>query len=53
MTDASALDLEGRVAIVTGGARGIGRAISARFLEQGARVVIADRDLATAEATAA
>ena len=46
-------DLAGRVAVVTGGARGIGRAISTRFLEQGATVVIADRDLAPAEATAA
>jgi NAD(P)-dependent dehydrogenase (short-subunit alcohol dehydrogenase family) len=52
VTDASARDLEGRVAIVTGGARGIGRAIGTRFLEQGATVVIADRDLTTAEATA-
>lgn len=52
MSDASARDLEGRVAIVTGGARGIGRAIGTRFLEQGATVVIADRDLASAEVTA-
>jgi NAD(P)-dependent dehydrogenase (short-subunit alcohol dehydrogenase family) len=52
VTDPSAHDLEGRVAIVTGGARGIGRAISTRFLEHGATVIIADRDLASAEATA-
>lgn len=46
-------ELEGRVAVVTGGARGIGRAISTRFLEQGATVVIADRDGDNAAATAA
>jgi len=37
-------DLEGRVAIVTGGASGIGRGIVECFVEQGARVVIADVD---------
>jgi NAD(P)-dependent dehydrogenase (short-subunit alcohol dehydrogenase family) len=44
-------ELDGRIAVVTGGARGIGRAISARFLEHGATVVIADRDLPGAVAT--
>ena len=34
--------LEGRVAIVTGGARGIGAAISEMLIECGASVVIAD-----------
>jgi NAD(P)-dependent dehydrogenase (short-subunit alcohol dehydrogenase family) len=36
--------LEGKVAIVTGGARGIGLAIVKRYREEGARVVIADMD---------
>ena len=39
-------DLEGRRAIVTGGAQGIGRAIVERFLDSGAQVTIWDRDRA-------
>ena len=38
------ISLEGRVAVVTGGARNIGLAIARRINEAGARVVIADRD---------
>jgi len=45
--------LEGRVAIVTGGARGIGRAYTERFLREGALVQIADVDDAHAEETVA
>jgi NAD(P)-dependent dehydrogenase (short-subunit alcohol dehydrogenase family) len=43
----------GRVAIVTGGASGIGRAICERFARDGAKVVVADLDATMAADTAA
>jgi NAD(P)-dependent dehydrogenase (short-subunit alcohol dehydrogenase family) len=47
------LSLAGRVALVTGAARGVGAQIARRFAEHGARVAIADIDEAAARATAA
>lgn len=41
------IDLNGRSAVVTGGAQGIGRAIAERLLESGARVSLWDRDADT------
>jgi len=44
-------ELEGKVGLVTGGARGIGRAIVEKLLAEGAHVVVTDRDAAQLEAT--
>jgi NAD(P)-dependent dehydrogenase (short-subunit alcohol dehydrogenase family) len=47
------IDLDGAVAVVTGGAGGIGTALTARLATEGARVAVVDLDLAAAEAAAA
>ncbi|MGY8683878.1 SDR family NAD(P)-dependent oxidoreductase, partial [Bradyrhizobium sp. UFLA05-153] len=46
------IDLNGRCAIVTGGAQGFGRAIAERFVASGAKVAIWDFDSGLAEKTA-
>ena len=46
----SLFDLSGKVAVVTGSSRGIGKAVAMRMAEQGARVVISSRKIAACEA---
>ena len=45
--------LNGQVALVIGAARGIGEGIAQRFVEEGARVVIADTEVEAGKETAA
>ena len=49
---AARIDLDGAHVVITGGARGIGRATAAAFLARGAKVSIGDLDLDAATATA-
>lgn len=44
--------LAGKVAVVTGAASGIGAATARKFVEEGARVILADRDAAAGETLA-
>jgi len=50
--DTSYLSLEGKVALVTGGSRGIGRAIALQFADAGADVIVSSRKLPDLEKVA-
>ncbi|MFT4581247.1 MAG: NAD(P)-dependent dehydrogenase (short-subunit alcohol dehydrogenase family) [Gammaproteobacteria bacterium] len=50
--NAKSFDLSGRIALITGGSRGLGRQMALAFAEHGADIAIASRKLDQCEATA-
>jgi NAD(P)-dependent dehydrogenase (short-subunit alcohol dehydrogenase family) len=53
MFDLNQFSLKGKIALVTGGGRGIGQAIAFGFAKAGAKIVITSRKMEDLEATAA